>query len=181
MALLTRLTRLVRADLNALLDRLEEPDILLAQALRDMEQAVAGDDRALAALRRDRERIAARRDALAGRRAGLEDELALCLDAGQDDLARSLLRRRLEGDQLDRLLLEREQAAGARIEALEQQLADRRGRLDAIRAEAELAVPETAGDDDPLAVPEPPADRPRPVTDADIEIALLAAKRRRVS
>ena len=37
MALITRLSRMMRADFNALLDRLEEPDILLAQALRDMQ------------------------------------------------------------------------------------------------------------------------------------------------
>ena len=181
MALLTRLTRLVRADLNALLDRVEEPDILLAQALRDMDQAVADDERVLAGLRRGRERLATRRGALAARRAGLDDELALCLDAGQDDLARSLLRRRLESEQLEQLLQEREQAAGVRVQALEQQLADRRARLDAIRAEAELVMPDAAGDTDLLAVPEPPPDRPRPIAEADIEIALLAAKRRRAS
>jgi phage shock protein A len=181
MAVLTRLTRLVRADLNALLDRLEEPDILLAQALRDMEQAVADDERALAALRRDHERLAARRAALDGRRGGLDDELTLCLDAGQDDLARALLRRRLEGEQLDRLLRERAAAAADRIQALERQLAERRRRLDAIRAEAELVMPEPDESDEPFGATDALADRPRPIADADIEIALLAAKRRRAS
>lgn len=36
MALINRATRLFRADLHAVLDRIEEPDILLRQAVREM-------------------------------------------------------------------------------------------------------------------------------------------------
>ena len=41
MALITRVSRLLRADVHAVLDRLEEPDVLLQQAIRDMEEVVA--------------------------------------------------------------------------------------------------------------------------------------------
>ncbi len=36
MAIFTRLARLLRADLHALLDRMEAPDVLLQQSLREM-------------------------------------------------------------------------------------------------------------------------------------------------
>jgi len=104
MALITRLSRLIRSDLNAVLDRLEEPDILLAQALRDMQQALADNERELAALERDRQRLAQRRQRLSRRKAAAATELDICLDADQDDLARSLLRRGLEQERLDALL-----------------------------------------------------------------------------
>jgi phage shock protein A len=67
MALITRLSRLMRADLNALLDRLEEPDILLAQALRDMQQTLADDARTLAAMTRERQQLRQRRETLSQR------------------------------------------------------------------------------------------------------------------
>ncbi len=44
MALISRLTQLFQADFHAVLDRLEEPDALLRQAVRDMEDALARDE-----------------------------------------------------------------------------------------------------------------------------------------
>ena len=43
MALITRIGRLFSADLNAVLDRIEEPDVLLKQALREMEEDLQRD------------------------------------------------------------------------------------------------------------------------------------------
>ena len=41
MALINRISRLFTADMHAVLDRLEEPDVLLKQALREMEDESA--------------------------------------------------------------------------------------------------------------------------------------------
>ena len=41
MALITRVGRLFRADLHAVLDRVEEPEVLLRQAIREMEEELA--------------------------------------------------------------------------------------------------------------------------------------------
>ena len=43
MTLITRLGRLFRADMHAVLDGLEEPTMLLRQAVRDMEDVLAGE------------------------------------------------------------------------------------------------------------------------------------------
>ena len=37
MALITRISRLFTADFHAVLDRIEEPDVLLKHAIREME------------------------------------------------------------------------------------------------------------------------------------------------
>ena len=47
MALITRISRLFRADFNAVLDRIEEPDVLLKQALREMEEDLHSDKQQL--------------------------------------------------------------------------------------------------------------------------------------
>ena len=44
MALITRISRLFQADLHAVLDRIEEPDLLLRQAVREMQDDLARDE-----------------------------------------------------------------------------------------------------------------------------------------
>ncbi len=44
MALITRVSRLFQADFHAVLDRIEEPDVLLRQAVREMEEELARDE-----------------------------------------------------------------------------------------------------------------------------------------
>ena len=42
MALINRVTRLFKADIHAVLDQIEEPEQLLRQAVRDMEEELRG-------------------------------------------------------------------------------------------------------------------------------------------
>ena len=60
MALISRVTRLFRADFHAVLDRVEEPDILLRQAIREMEEDLNRDEQAYRGHERDREQLAKR-------------------------------------------------------------------------------------------------------------------------
>lgn len=181
MALITRLSRLLRADMHALLDRLEEPDIVLAQALREMEDAIAADEQALASLQQQRTRLAEHRDALARRDAEDAKQLDVCLDAEQDDLARELLRRKLQRERLQAQLTDRCRELDQRIDAQADRLAERRHRLEQLRAEAVALV----GIGRESGVPEPngwadlETNGIAPVRDADVAIALLAAKRGR--
>jgi phage shock protein A len=100
MALMSRLTRLFRADAHAVLDRLEEPEILLRQAVREMEGEVEGNARALKALEVDYQHARARTSELESSLAGIANELDLCFEAGNETLIRMLLRRRLEGERV---------------------------------------------------------------------------------
>src|SRR5690606_5288602 len=61
MALINRMARLLTADLHAVLDRIEEPEALLRQAIREMEDAVADGERRIKALEAERDELAARR------------------------------------------------------------------------------------------------------------------------
>jgi len=178
MALITRISRLLQADLNAVMDRLEEPGTLLAQSVREMEASLADDEATLSRLRHQHQRAHARRAQLDQALTGIGDELAVCLDAGADDLARGLLRRRLETtrarDQLGRQAGELD----GRIQALAERIRRHREQLATTRARAETALtnePTTLAPDSPWADPAPI------VTDADVEVALLAEKRLRRS
>ena len=52
MTLITRITRLFKADLHGILDGLEEPEEVIKQAIRDMEEDIATQERRLAELQR---------------------------------------------------------------------------------------------------------------------------------
>lgn len=177
MAIVTRLARLVRADVNAVLDRIEEPDILLRQAVRDMEEALQEDEQRAAALDAERLRLLNRQAEEQHTVADLVEKLALCLDAGQDQLARDLLRRRLEAEQLIRLLGEQIAGLDNGLDALKTRLRTNRARYESVRAEAALMASDL---DDNRIDPLVPGSRNQ-VSDTDVEVALLHEKQRRLA
>lgn len=177
MAFMRRLSRLVRADLNALLDRLEEPDLLLAQAVREMEEALEqerhGLTRAERELRRWREQEVELSRVLEQTGQALDD----CLAAGRDDLARPVIRRRLECERQAVALGQRLVAREADGAARRQRILERESRLADLRARASLYQEERESEpesEDPYWIGAPAS-----VRDTDVEVALLRAKRQR--
>ena len=57
MALVTRLTRLFQADFHAVLDRIEEPDLQLRQAVREMQYALDHDQQRQQLLQHEAEQL----------------------------------------------------------------------------------------------------------------------------
>ena len=174
MALITRLARLWRADINALLDRLEAPDLVLAQAVREMEQALDGDRRRLAGLTRELERLAthdaACSESLVQTGVALED----CLAEGRDDLARPLVRRRLEAEQQRRQLGLRRTELDTESHRSRQRIAKRESELIDLRTRA-APYQESAREQSET----PLRSCTSPIRDEDVEIHLLQAKRQR--
>ncbi len=175
MTLMTRVARLFRADLHALLDRVEEPEALLRQALREMDEALAEDRRRLQAMTRDQARLATREAESASTLARLDGELDLCFGAGNDELARTLVKRKLEAQRLAQLLARRrstlDDARGALRDAVDEQQA----RLEALRQKADLLTEERArADDEPW-----PAEPDAAIRDADVEVAWLRERQQR--
>ena len=136
MALMSRLTRLFRADAHAVLDRLEEPDILLRQAVREMENEVDRNAQALKALELDYQHAHARATELETSIAGISSELDLCFEAGNDKLIRMLLRRRLEGERLLGHLGQRLGRLQAERSDRGRSLDEQRHRLESMRQKA---------------------------------------------
>jgi phage shock protein A len=179
MALITRVARLFRADLHAVLDRLEEPEILLRQALREMEDAQAFDKQRLKVLDQARAQAVTRTADLRETLHAAEVQLAACLEAGQDDLARAVVRRRLEAERALQALSRRRMEIEAAHTELSARVREDRSRLEAMRQKVEamaepdpVAYPSRAREDQGL-------DAHGGVDAADVELALLAAKQGR--
>ncbi|MEW8506991.1 MAG: PspA/IM30 family protein [Candidatus Thiodiazotropha sp.] len=180
MALITRVSRLFRADVNAVLDRMEEPEILLKQAVREMEEALDGDERQVKLIELDLKQLESRQSELEQRLKPVTEELDLCFDSGNETLVRNLLKRKLESERYLDYLVRRQQELQQAYKALNKRIDDHRSRLESMRQKAELLAGQENGDAQPGAWNEPDFMRQFAVSEDDIELALLREKQRRV-
>lgn len=157
MGLFARLSDLISANLNSLLDAAEDPERMLAQVIREMEESLADARQqgasAIAAERRLGRELEQNRTAAAH----WKEQARLALTSHREDLARVALARKLEHDDLVRALDTQWAAARrtstdvkAALRALEARLAEARRkqrtliarhRAAAIRLEVQRAVP----------------------------------------
>ena len=173
MALVTRLSRLFQADFHAVLDRIEEPDLQLRQAVREMQYALEQDRQRLQLLQHEAQQLqntAAQNDS---RLSCLDEELDLCLAAGQEDLARDLVRRKLVLEKQVQAATERHQQLDRQLHALDKQVEEQSQLLLDMQQKLELLV---SCDDAPVSPAYTFDDR---IRDEEIEIALLREKNRR--
>lgn len=175
MALISRVARLFRADFHAVLDRVEEPETLLRQAVREMEEDLARDQRRLARQEHESARLEKQKAGLRQRLSSLSGELDVCLDADKEDLARSLIRRRLEAERSLQLIEQRLETLVSEREQLVRRLDENRSRYESMRQKTELfdeqrrdAETESGWTDMDIRV-----------RDEDVEIALLKERQRR--
>lgn len=177
MAIMTRLARLLRADLNALLDRLEAPELVLAQAVREMEQALDQERRRAVRVERDLVRLGGQGAELQRILEQTGEALDDCLAAGQDALAWPVIRRRLETERQYAALERRRTALETEHAGRVQRIAEQKARLADLRARA--ACYEESPQTDQESERETWFYAPPVVRDADVEVALLRAKRQR--
>ena len=174
MTLFTRLSRLLRADLHAVLDRMEAPDVLLQQGIRDMQTEID----ARVQLQQQRQQLQQQLYRQCGQWQDWlqqqEAELDLCFGAENDALARTLLRRKLEREQLLEQARQREQDLSRQLEQDAQVLQEQQQALESLRQQAQLYE---AGRAEPEGYTDPGVGPV--VTDADVELELLKAKRAR--
>ena len=176
MALVSRLTRLFRADAHAVLDRLEEPDILLRQAVREMENEVERGAQALKALDLDYRHAHARATELESSVAAISGELDLCFEAGNEKLIRMLLRRRLEGERLLAHLGQRLGNLQAERTERGHTLEEQRQRLESIRQKAaafDVDASSFRGDTTVCGQPD------LNIAESDVDLALLREQQQR--
>jgi phage shock protein A len=175
MALITRVTRLFRADLHAVLDRIEEPDVLLRQAVREMEEELARDEQRIKVLTHEHGQLITRETDLEQSLSEIEEELDVCFESEKDDLARALIKRKLEAQRFLKFLSRKREALEERLAELKARLNENRARLDAMRQKAEVLTEEQA--------PDHPEDRwttvDISVREEDVEVAFLREKQRR--
>ena len=175
MALIKRVTRLFRADFHAVLDRVEEPDVLLRQSIREMEEDLAHDEQTYRLRQRQREQLAKNEREFRQRQVSLAEELDVCFAANKEELARSLIRRKLETERSLQLLVRRQENLNTLLDQLAQRLDDNRVRYESMRQKADLFAEQNTDTD----YADEWTDIDVRVRDEDVEVALLRERQRR--
>lgn len=145
MALINRVSRLFRADFNAVLDQIEEPEQLLRQAIRDMEEELGACQRRIDACAQEQEGLQARGEEVRASLSEYDRQLDLCFESGKDELARGIVRRKLESGRLLQRLDSRREANSRYLERQRKLLEENRTSLEDLRQKAELIVADGPG------------------------------------
>lgn len=99
MGILDRMSRLVRANVNDLIDRAEDPEKMIDQIIRDMQTNITDARRQVAAMIAQEKELAA--DLRESQELSTEwgEKARRAVAAGKDDLAREALRRKRDSDE----------------------------------------------------------------------------------
>lgn len=177
MALIGRVTRLITADMHAVLDQLEEPETVLKQAIREMEEELARQTQHGRWLVKEIESIRGRMDACARSLEELDSRLDLCFEAENDALARGLVRRKLETTRLRESLEARLATLNDEHAEHDALVADNREQLEGMRRKAEILC----ADNEVAGCPRDAGTAGSSIDEADIEIAFMREKQRRAA
>ncbi len=173
MALITRLSRLFEADFHAVLDRIEEPDLQLRQAVREMQFALDQDRQRIKLLQHEADQLARTTAALLTNLKSFDDELDICLAAKKDDLARDLVRRKLAADKQLQAMKQQSASIDRQQQNLVTEIEEHSQQLTSMQQKLELLV---SDDGSPAGGDCSHADA---IRNEEIEIALLREKQRR--
>jgi phage shock protein A len=180
MTLIQRLARLLKADLHGILDGLEDPEEVVKQTIRDMEEAIATKEHTLAVLHTAWQHLATKAQEIERRAQEIEQRLEVCFQEGNDTLARTFIRQRLETTQQARRVARAIEESQTRRVDLEHTIAEQRAQLATIVQQlhsfAEVHQRHTG-----MAAPFTPAGQDATITEDDIEGAFLQEKHRRAA
>lgn len=138
MALINRVSRLFKADFHAVLDSIEEPEQVLKQAIRDMEDELQDSEQRIATCVHECEVLGNRQTGIEHSVGEIADQLDLCFESGKEQLSKGLIRKKLEAERLLKRLNTRLDANAAFLADQRRLLDDNRTTLDGLRQKAEI-------------------------------------------
>ena len=176
MTLMTRISRLFKADVHGLLDSIEEPQSLLKQAVREMQEAIDISESERKRIAKRIEQHSAYYDQTKQTASDLENKIDLCFEQNNADLARSFIRKKLEtAERLARIESELSSFKQQQEETIFQ-IANRKEKLAAVMDK--MKVLSDATPTDPVGSFDVNASH-YSVSDDDVEIEYMAEKQRR--
>ena len=138
MALINRVSRLFKADFHAVLDQIEEPEQILKQAIRDMEDELQASELRIASCAQECEGLTRHQAELEDSVRDISGQLDLCFDSGKDELARGLIRKKLEAERVLKRINARLDVNAAMLAEQRRSLEENRNTLDSLRQKSEV-------------------------------------------
>ena len=172
MALIRRVSQLFAADMHAVLDQIEEPEIVLRQAIREMEEELARQRQREKWLTGEIAAAAERLESLDALRREIDADLDICFGNGNETLARRLTRRKLETAQLTAQTASRRDALDTQLGEIRALIAGNADQLDGMRQKAAVLAADAAA-------PAGPSGPSFGIDDDAVEMAFLREKQAR--
>lgn len=172
MALIKRVTRLFQADMHAVLDSIEEPEALLKQSIREMEDALLQDRQYLKSLEKTLQSVQAQVNQYKQSAKDIEAELTLCLQNDNDDLAKTCIKRKLVEQRLMQGLTKKQSQIEENLEETRERINANQPRLEAMRQKRDVLSKTTRYPD----FEDHGLCASFEVSDSEIEVALLKEK-----
>lgn len=175
MALITRVSRLFRADINAVLDRIEEPDILLKQAIREMEEDLHRDRQQLKLSQDEASQIESKLEGLGKDISQIDKELDICFESDETSLARNQVKKKLELQRYQKHCQSKLDSTAKRINELNKRIDENTARFSSMQQKLDLLAVE----EDVVKSDEYISSNNMSVNDDDIDMAFLREKQAR--
>jgi len=177
MTLVTRISRLFKSDIHAVIDRIEDPQTILQQAMREMAEEINNYQNRLKTLKHEHKALQTYTESYHTALTKLVQDLDTCFANDKPKLAKTLIRQKLELERSLKQITQRIEENESAMDALSKTISEQQVRLEALRQKAEIYSEEQKS---PLDItPWNPASIV--VTAEDIEIAFLNEQHKRKS
>lgn len=177
MSLLHRIARLFKADIHGILDALEEPDIMLKQAVREMQEDIEQSQTQLKSLIKEAQQLSQKIQELTAALAEIERQIDGYFAENNASAVKTLLRKKLETERVLQALDKRRKTLLEEKTVAETELADRQDKLQAVLDKMALFTDQR--NDDYLTGYDTHSGGVRTVTQEDIEFAYRQEQQRR--
>lgn len=144
MALITRFARLFRADMHAILDRIEEPDTLLRQSVREMDELIQQEQQRVTFMDHELQQLISRQSEVEHSLNQIEEQLDICFAARDEELARAQVKRKLQVQQQHKLVIRQRSTLERGLAQAKSRLEENRARCQAMRQKVQLLDEQTA-------------------------------------
>ncbi len=140
MGVFDRISRLVRANVNDVIDNAEDPEKMLDQLIRDMEAEIRQARGQVAAMIAQEKELAADKAEADRLSAEWQRRAELAVDQGKDELAREALRRKRDSDENARIYAEQLTAQQATVSRLKNQLQELQTKHDQMESKRDALI-----------------------------------------
>ena len=140
MTIFQRISKLVEANVNAMLDKAEDPEMMVRQLIREMEESIIELRRETVKAVGARKHLEKKMAILDRRSEDLETKAALALDNSDENLARKLLEQKIDQSKERRLLTDEHETATYLAEKLKQDLVRLEDQVQIARRQKETLI-----------------------------------------
>jgi phage shock protein A len=134
MGIFSRLNRVIKSNLNALIDQAEDPDKMIGQTVADMKAGLSRARKELVEAMGSAKRLEKKEEELLDEAADWEKKAILALESGDEDLAREALRRKATASKEAGRVRARAAEQATAADAMRGQLARIEEKLDDLKA-----------------------------------------------